>query len=161
MPLYFNPYLCLKPSMDWELKTFAELSVEALYAVLRLRSRVFVLEQRCVYLDLDNKDQQAFHLLGKEDTRLVVYSRLFAPGTYFTEAAIGRIVTAPGVRGRGLGKALVIQSIRSLRKLYPQAPIAISAQRHLQKFYEQLGFESTGDSYLEDGIPHLRMIRKS
>ena len=144
--------------MKWLLKSFAELDTDELYAILRLRNQVFVVEQNCVYQDADNKDNQARHLLGVRDDQLIAYSRLFDPGGYFPEAAIGRVVTAPEVRKQGIGKALVAESIRLLRHLHPDAAIALSGQQHLQAFYEAFGFLKTGDPYLEDGIPHVRMI---
>lgn len=145
-------------AFSWILKPFDRLTPAELYAVLRLRSRVFVVEQQCVYLDTDNKDQEAFHLLGMQDGDLVAYARLFAPGIYYQEAAIGRIVTAPEVRGMGVGKSLVEKSLEIAQRLYGEVPVRIGAQRHLEAFYGEFGFRADGEPYLEDGIPHVGMV---
>lgn len=145
-------------TLSWILKPFDRLTAAELYAVLRLRSRVFVVEQQCVYLDTDNKDQEAFHLQGMQDGNLVAYARLFAPGMYYQEAAIGRIVTAPDLRGMGVGKALVQKSLEIALRLYGEVPVRIGAQRHLEAFYREFGFRADGEPYLEDGIPHVEMV---
>jgi ElaA protein len=146
------------PDIRWILKPFDRLTPQELYELLKLRSRVFVLEQECLYLDQDDKDQQAFHLLGMRGDDLVAYARLFEPGNYYAEAAIGRIVTAPEVRGKGLGKALLTKAMEIATRLYGEGAIRIGAQQYLRKFYEELGFRVDGDPYLEDGIPHIEMI---
>lgn len=145
-------------AIQWILKPFERLTPEELYAVLRLRSRVFVLEQQCLYLDADDKDQQAFHLLGMQGNDLVACVRLFGPGDYYREAAIGRIVTAPEVRGKGLGTALLSKALEIVARLYGQGPVRIGAQQYLKAFYEGLGFVIDSDPYEEDGIPHVEMI---
>jgi ElaA protein len=145
-------------NIKWILKPFNRLTAEELYQVLRLRNEVFVVEQNCVYQDADNNDQKAFHLLGMQGKKLWAYARLFAPGDYYAEAAIGRIVTAPEVRGRGVGKALVGEAIEIARRMYGEVPIAMGAQCYLEKFYNSFGFQKAGDTYLEDGIPHVKMI---
>lgn len=141
----------------WKIKPYQALSLAELYALLRLRAEVFVVEQNCLYQDLDNKDQYADHVFYFEDN-LVAYARLFAPGQYFTEASIGRVVVHRDKRGRKVGHELMRQAIGFLEKKY-NAPITISAQLYLEQFYAQHGFMSIGDSYLEDGIPHIRMVR--
>jgi ElaA protein len=146
------------PEIRWILKPFDRLTPEELYALLKLRSRVFVLEQECLYLDQDDKDQQAFHLLGLQGAGLVAYARLFGPGDYYKEAAIGRIVTAPEIRGKGAGRALLSKALEIATRLYGEGAIRIGAQQYLKKFYEGLGFAVDGDPYLEDGIPHIEMV---
>ncbi|WP_143304605.1 GNAT family N-acetyltransferase [Chitinophaga vietnamensis] len=147
--------------MRWETKDFQTLSVTELYAILHLRSEVFVVEQNCAYQDMDNSDQKALHLLGyDEEGRLAAYTRLFKAGIKFKEASIGRVVTAPFARGKGAGRALMVQSINVLQAQYGVQPIRIGAQQYLQKFYESLGFEQVSDTYLEDGIPHIEMLRE-
>ena len=146
--------------MNWILKKFDTLTPQELYAILRLRSEVFVVEQNCVFQDMDNKDQQCNHLMGWKDDLLFAYTRLVTPGLTYVEASIGRVVTSPAARGSGLGKTLIEKSIEEVFKLYGQGPIKIGAQLYLKKFYGSFGFEQIGDIYDEDGIDHVKMIRK-
>ncbi|HEY9258434.1 GNAT family N-acetyltransferase [Chitinophaga sp.] len=146
--------------MIWKIKSFEELTTAELYAILRLRSEVFIIEQNCAYQDLDNSDQKALHLMGTaESGQLLAYTRIFAPGIKFTEASIGRVVTSPLARGKGAGRELMERSISELQQHYGKIPIKIGAQQYLQRFYTSLGFEQTSDTYLEDGIPHIEMLR--
>lgn len=142
---------------SFEVYSFAQLGVEALYEALRLRSLVFVVEQNCVFLDLDNNDAKALHLLGRQDGKLVAYARLFAPGDSYAESAIGRVVSHPDARKTGAGRALMTRAIAECQTRWP-GPIRIGAQRYLEKFYGSLGFVPTGDPYMEDGIPHIEML---
>jgi ElaA protein len=148
-------------SLIFKNKTFQELSLEELYQLLRLRSEVFVVEQNCVYQDIDDKDQKAIHLLGISEGILVAYSRLFQPGYYFKQASIGRVIVKESFRNKKWGVLLMEESIRLVEDHFQQNEITLSAQLYLKKFYESLGFECVGDSYLEDGIPHIEMCRKS
>lgn len=138
---------------------FSALTPDALYAALALRQRVFVVEQRCVYLDADGRDAVARHLLGWERERLVAYARVLPPGGRFVEHAIGRVVVAPEARGRGIARALMERAIASIRSTHGEVPIALSAQAHLERFYASLGFEPASDVYDEDGIAHVDMRR--
>jgi ElaA protein len=144
--------------MQWSLKKFSELSTPELYAILQLRSIVFVVEQHCPYLDTDDKDQDAWHLLGWQETQLVAYTRLLPPGLAFEEPSIGRVVTAPRIRRTGIGRILMQKSIDTCHTLFGITPIQIGAQQYLESFYSSLGFEISGSPYLEDGIPHVHMI---
>ncbi|NLR61731.1 GNAT family N-acetyltransferase [Chitinophaga polysaccharea] len=147
-------------AMNWKIKSFEELSTTELYAILRLRSEVFVVEQNCAYQDLDNTDQLALHLMGTDDTgRLLAYTRLFQPGIKYQEASIGRVITSPLARGTGAGRELMERSIAAVQQQFGVVPIKIGAQQYLQRFYTSLGFEQTSDTYLEDGIPHIEMVR--
>ena len=146
--------------MDWTLRNFDSLTPHELYAILRLRSEVFVVEQTCIFLDMDNNDQQCYHLMGWQDDLLYAYTRLVPPGLSYAEASIGRVVTSPAARGNGIGKTLIEKSIEEVFKLYGKGPIKIGAQRYLKKFYRSFGFEQIGDIYEEDGIDHIKMIRK-
>lgn len=138
-------------------KTFNELTLNELYALLQLRSEVFVVEQDCVYQDVDGKDQKAIHILGNEGHTLAAYTRIFKPGDYFEQASIGRVVVSPDHRRKDYGKEIMLASIAFAKaKNYPS--IKISAQCYLDKFYTDLGFEATGETYLEDGIPHQAMV---
>jgi ElaA protein len=144
-------------NLQWHTLSFVELDVGQLYAILRLRQEVFVLEQDCVYLDLDDRDQQAIHILCTEADRLLAYQRCIAPGRDSPESQLGRIVVRREARGRDLGRELVQRGIEHNRSRWPECDIRISAQAHLQDFYSSLGFNAEGREYLEDGIPHRRM----
>jgi ElaA protein len=145
--------------MNWTLKKFTDLTPDELYAILRLRSEVFVVEQTCVFQDIDNKDQASYHLMGWKDDLLAAYTRLMPPGVAYEIASIGRVVTSPLARGTGLGKILMEKSIEEAIRLFGVIPIKIGAQVYLKKFYTSLGFNQTSDIYLEDGIEHIEMIR--
>lgn len=146
--------------ITWKLKAFNELTPYELYAILRLRSEVFIVEQNCPYLDEDNKDQKAFHLMGWKDGLLAAYTRLLPAGvSYPAMPSIGRVVTSPAARGTGIGRELMQVSIDKLYGLFGTGPIKIGAQLYLKKFYESLGFKQTDDGYLEDGIPHIEMVK--
>ena len=145
--------------LTWSLKKFDDLSAAELYNILRLRSEVFVVEQNCVYLDLDNKDQDCHHLMGLMDGQLIAYTRLVPPGVSYEYPSIGRVVTSPSARRGGFGRSLMEKSIEQTKQLYGDAPIRIGAQLYLQSFYTSLGFLTSSDIYLEDGIEHIEMTR--
>ena len=145
--------------LQWLLKKFDELTPLELYNVLRLRSEVFVVEQNCVFLDMDNKDQQSFHLMGSHDNELVAYVRLLPPGLAYDEISIGRVVSSPQYRGSGAGKLIMQKAISTAAELFRKQPIRIGAQLYLKNFYSSLGFEPQGDIYLEDGIQHIIMLK--
>ena len=152
-------------SMVWRFQAFDALTVAELYAVLRLRSEVFVVEQNCVFLDMDNSDAQAMHLMGhtgemgEAQGELLAYARCFGPGVKYAEASIGRVITAPQARAGGLGHVLMREAVRALQAHWGPQPIRIGAQARLQAFYEQHGFVREGEPYIEDGIPHIEMLR--
>ena len=144
-----------------ETSAFSDLTPDVLYKILQLRSEIFVIEQNCVYQDLDDKDQSAFHVIlyDKSDKKIVGYTRLLPKGiSYKDYCSIGRVVMDADHRGMGLGKELMAYSIRACIKLFGTEEIKISAQTYLKQFYRDLGFWSSGASYLEDGIPHVAMI---
>jgi ElaA protein len=143
--------------MEWILKPFADLTVDALYECLALRQRVFVVEQKCVYVDCDGHDQAALHLMGKNGGAIVAYARLLPPKIAFAEASIGRVVVDPRARGGGTGRALMREAVRCTREAFG-GPVRIGAQSYLVRFYEELGFVIAGESYVEDGIPHVEML---
>jgi ElaA protein len=145
--------------IQFKIKPFPELSTNELYEMLQLRSEVFVVEQNCVYQDIDGKDQKAIHVLGYSDGILVVYSRLFKPKDYFEYASIGRVIVKESYRDKKLGHELMRVSIDAITTLFQETKITISAQLYLQKFYESHGFVVVGESYLEDDIPHIEMKR--
>jgi ElaA protein len=152
--------------MRWELSTFDELSPSALYGALTLRSLVFVVEQKCVFLDMDGKDPKCHHLLGFDATgpagqaseRVVAYTRLVPPGISYAEPSIGRVVTHPDVRRSGAGRELMRESIARTRALFGDQPIRIGAQRYLERFYGEFGFVVSSEPYIEDDIPHIEML---
>ena len=142
-------------------KSFSELTNEELYEIMALRQEVFVVEQDCPYLDADGKDQPAWHLMGfDKNGKLIAYSRIVPQGiSYENYPSIGRIVSSPSVRGKGIGKKLMAENLEWGQKLFKNQAIKISAQCYLVKFYNSFGFESVGEEYLEDNIPHIAMIR--
>ena len=145
--------------MEVKIVTFEALEIEQLYDLLQLRSQVFVVEQNCVYQDIDGKDQQALHVLGYEKSILVAYTRLFAPGIYFKEAAIGRVLVKEEHRKKSYGHDILKASLKAIEENFSTQSVKLSAQTYLTKFYESHGFEQTGEGYLEDGIPHIAMIK--
>lgn len=142
-----------------EVLSFEELNTQQLYDLLQLRSEVFVVEQDCVYQDIDGKDQKALHVLGYSNNELVAYTRIFKPGDYFNEASIGRVVVKDSYRQHKYGYDIMNASIEAVRKNYKTSEIRISAQTYLKSFYNNLGFVEVGEEYLEDGIPHINMLR--
>ena len=153
--------MTIDSNVKWVTKPFAELTADELYAILRLRSEVFVVEQNCVFLDMDNNDQKAFHTMGWIGDELVASTRLFDTGqSYAGYQSIGRVVGSPRHRGLGIGKDLMNYSIQECERLFGKGPIKIGAQLYLNKFYSELGFERSGDMYYEDAIEHIPMIRK-
>ncbi len=147
-------------NLRWVTKTFAELTVDELYDVLRLRSEVFIVEQKCIFLDIDNNDRKAFHTIGFIGDEVVATTRLFDKDImYDGYQSIGRVVGSPRYRGLGIGKALMQYSIKECERLFGKGPIKIGAQLYLKKFYSEQGFEQSGDMYLEDDIDHIPMIR--
>ena len=141
------------------LKSFQELSNEELYAILRLRGEVFIVEQNCPYLDLDNKDQKCFHLMLYDEDRLAAYCRLLPAGVSYSEISIGRVISSPSHRGTGVGKTVMKLGIQYCEELFAAGPIRIGAQVYAIGFYEALGFVAEGEEYLEDDIPHVEMVR--
>lgn len=141
------------------IKKFEALTTNELYAILRLRSEVFVVEQDCVYQDLDDKDKKALHVIGWYGNTIVAYTRIFDVKLYFNEASIGRVVVDQKHRSKGFGIDIMNASIDAIKKHYNQTQIKISAQTYLIKFYNNLGFKEQGKPYLEDGIPHTAMIK--
>jgi ElaA protein len=145
--------------MNWQCLGFEELSRQQLYALLRLRSQVFVVEQACVFEEPDGLDEAAWHLLA-EDGALLGYARLLAPGVKAQAPAISRVVTAPGARGSGLGRELLARAVAQCEHRWPGQGITLFAQSHLQRYYGRAGFVGVGAEFMEDGIPHLEMHRR-
>ncbi len=144
--------------MNFKQKTFNQLTVSELYAILKLRQEIFVVEQNCPYLDADGHDENAIHVLGTDvNGILVAYIRIFAPGDYYDEAAIGRVVVSADFRGKQLGVKVMQYGIAHCKEHFPDSPIKIGAQLYLDKFYRSLGFVPISEIYLEDGIEHQYM----
>jgi ElaA protein len=139
-------------------KPFHTLSPDELYAIIRLRNEVFVVEQQCVFQDADNKDADAHHLMVFDENRLAAYARLLPPGLSFAEISIGRVVSAPEYRGKGAGRLLMRAAIDACYELFGKGPVRIGAQLYLKNFYEAFGFAQSGEMYLEDGIEHVEML---
>lgn len=144
--------------INWHSKKWKELSNDELYSILELRSEVFVVEQNCIYQDIDTKDKKAIHLLGYLNNNLIAYSRCFKEKQYFNEASFGRAVIKKNQRNKGFGEELVKKSLEIIKNNYKSKVVKISAQAHLEKFYNKNGFKSKGGCYLEDGIPHVSMF---
>lgn len=145
--------------MDWQFKPFTDLTGQQLYAVLQLRSEVFVVEQTCVFQDIDGADEAAFHLTAFADTRLLAYARCFAATVKYPEASIGRVVLHSSQRGTGLGHQLMRRAIDGVIRQWGVQPIRIGAQARLVAFYQQHNFDPVGELYMEDGIAHVEMLR--
>lgn len=141
-----------------KVKSFQELTTQELYSLLQLRSEVFVVEQDCVYQDIDGKDQKALHIIGFKNEKIIAYTRIFKPGDYFEEASIGRVVVAEKERQFKYGYDIMKVSIEAIKNNFNETKIKISAQCYLNTFYTNLGFKPIGEEYLEDGIPHIAMI---
>lgn len=149
--------------IQWEIKKFSELTATELYALLRLRVDVFVVEQACPYPELDGKDihLETLHVAVRAaDGNLAAYLRLLAPGVRYPGVSIGRVVTAKAFRGRGLSHGLIEKAVELARENWPGIPLQIGAQEYLRRFYQSHGFDATSKIYLEDGIPHIDMVRK-
>jgi len=142
-----------------DIKKFNDLTTKELYALLQLRSEIFVVEQDCVYQDIDYQDQKALHILGYQNEKLVAYTRIFDAGVYFDQASIGRVLVRENVRDHKYGYDIMNTSIDAITSNYGAQPIKISAQTYLKTFYNNLGFVELGEEYLEDGIPHIAMLR--
>jgi ElaA protein len=147
--------------LNWKRLSFKEFTIHELYEVLQLRSEVFVVEQDCVYQDIDFNDQKAIHILGYDNDKLVAYSRVFKAGDYLKEASIGRVLVKQKERKYGYGHDLMKKSIIAISEEFNATIIHISAQTYLEKFYNSHGFIKNGDGYLEDGIPHIKMIKNA
>jgi len=141
------------------IKPFSKLTTNELYSILQLRSEVFVVEQNCVYQDIDAKDQKALHVIGLKNNKIIAYTRVFKPGDYFLEASIGRVVVKQSERKYNYGHQIVTDSIKAIETNFNEKIIKISAQTYLKKFYESHGFQKVGKEYLEDNIPHIAMIK--
>lgn len=144
--------------MQWEIKAFDQLSLQELYTILTLRTNVFVVEQACLYPEVDGKDPNCLHLLGTINGELVAYLRILPAGLRYDEVSIGRVVIKPSHRGKGLGRLMMEQAIHCITNEWKESQIKIGAQAYLEKFYQSLGFEPVSEVYLEDDIPHLDML---
>lgn len=145
--------------LDITIKFFEELTIHELYAMLQLRSEVFVVEQDCVYQDIDGKDNKALHVLGFKNHNLVAYTRIFKSGDYFENASIGRVIVKETERTHKYGYDIMNASIQAVNDQFNESVIKISAQQHLESFYTSLGFKTVSEPYLEDGIPHIGMLK--
>ena len=147
--------------LDIITKHFSELTSKELYELLQLRSEVFVVEQNCVYQDIDDKDQKAWHVMGFKEGFLVAYARIFKARDYFDKASIGRVTVSNEERKSGFGQLIMKRAIKVLEGEFKEEIIQISAQVYLMKFYKSMGFKTIGKEYLEDGIPHIMMVKEN
>ncbi|MBB6371199.1 GNAT family N-acetyltransferase [Chryseobacterium shigense] len=147
-------------SIIWKIKIFNEFTVPELYAILKARIDVFVIEQNCPYPDLDNYDQKAVHIWAEEDGEILAYCRVFDKGIKYDETSLGRVLTTEKARGKNLGRQLIKYAVEIIENRFHTSEIKISAQDYLLRFYSEFGFIDTGKKYLEDDIPHTEMIRK-
>ena len=146
-------------TLRWSWHAWGDLTPDVLYAFLRLRSAIFVVEQDCVFPEMDGRDPQCEHLCGWNGAELAAYLRLVPPGVRTPEVALGRVVVAQSARGQGLGRAVMVEGLKRCAQRYPGQPVKVSAQAHLEKFYLSLGFRTVGAPYDEDGIRHLDMVK--
>lgn len=145
--------------MEWHDRAFTELSIAELYEILHQRQRVFVVEQRCCYLDADGLDPGARHIFATRGGALIAYLRVLPAGARYAEVTLGRVLTTPEARGEGLGRPLVERGVAAVRAHHGDVPVRIGAQAHLTAFYGSLGFVQDGEPFDEDGIPHVYMLR--
>ncbi|GGC73905.1 GNAT family N-acetyltransferase [Undibacterium terreum] len=146
--------------INWQCARLDELSTAQQYAIFSTRSEVFVVEQNCVFQEMDGLDLDAVHVIGwAGDNVVAAYLRIVAPGIKFDEPSLGRVITSKNFRGGGAGKTLIAEGIRQLERIYPGQAIRIGAQAYLEKFYGSFGFKTVTDIYLEDDIPHIDMVR--
>jgi len=146
-------------TIAWQYRPWSALTTDELYAIMVARQRVFVVEQACPYLDADGWDARAHHLWHEAGGVVLAYLRVFAPGVRYAEASLGRIITAPEVRRRGLGRPLCREGLARIAAAHGPVPVRIGAQKYLERFYGELGFVRVSDDYDEDGIPHVEMVR--
>lgn len=145
--------------LDWQIKHFSELTLAEFHDVIALRIRVFVVEQNCPYQELDGKDKKSYHLICRDGMgKIVATARILPPGLAYKEVAIGRVVVSESIRGLGLGHELMRQCVQFILAEFGMVDIRLSAQAHLEKYYEKHQFKSTGHNYLEDNIPHVEML---
>ena len=144
--------------MKWVWKEFKELTLQELYSIIQVRESVFIVEQKLSYVDCDNYDQKAWHLMGFQDGKLVAYLRAFPPEVKFMEASFGRVLVTPEARRVGLGKELTSAGLNKMQETFGNQPVRISAQAYLEKFYQSFGFKTVSEEYLEENLPHLQML---
>lgn len=145
----------------WKIKSFDKLTIKELYAILKIRQEVFIVEQTCYYLDADGYDEKAIHIWGEKDEEIVAYCRIFEPKIKYLESSLGRVLTNPSYRNLKLGKVLLKIALNTIEVKFNTPNVRISAQDYLLRFYSEFGFISTGLEYLEDDIPHTEMLRKA
>ncbi len=146
--------------MQFLVKKFTSLSLQELYDILQLRAEVFIVEQNCVYQDIDGKDEKALHILGINNNKIVAYTRIFKADDYFNTSSIGRVLVKESERTFNYGHKLIEASIKAIKNHFKEKKITISAQKYLKKFYESHQFKQVEEEYLEDGIPHIKMIKE-
>ena len=144
--------------MKYIIKRFEKLTTNELYEILKIRTKVFVVEQKCIYQDLDDKDKTSYHIICYDNDKIVGYLRIIDKNISYNEIAIGRVLTAIEYRRKGIATNLMKEAMTFIENKLKEKTIKISAQEYLIKFYENLGFKAIGEKYLEDDIPHVEMI---
>jgi ElaA protein len=147
-------------TLRWDFARFDDLTARQVHDMYRLRVAVFIVEQDCVFQDVDGVDPRCWHLLGYSGDELVAYSRLVPAGVKFDEPSIGRVITAPAVRRTGMGRVLMAEAMKRAAGLWPGEALRIGAQAHLERFYNEFGFTKSSQPYDEDGILHIEMHHK-
>jgi ElaA protein len=150
----------MTPEINWHCNNINELTGRQMHAILKARCDVFVVEQNCVFPDIDDNDLIALHLCGwDQHNQLAAYLRILPPNSTYAEPALGRVLSSPTYRGTGIGRQLIQEGLKQIQSHYPGLPIRIGAQSYLIKFYSSFGFEIASDEYIEDGIPHVEMVK--
>lgn len=145
--------------LDWQVKHYPELTTNEFHDIIALRLKAFVVEQNCSYLDLDGKDKKCYHLICRDGFgKVVATARILPPGISYSEVSIGRVVLDQEIRGKGIGHQLMEQSMKFIKDEFGAVLVRISAQKHLENYYNSHNFFSTGKEYLEDDIPHVEML---
>lgn len=148
--------------MQWETLSFLALDTDQLYAILKVRQEVFVIEQKCFYLDTDDVDQVSYHVIGRDQQgTIIAYARLIPAGVSYAEISMGRVLVVEKERGKGIGRQLTQRCLEEATRIWGPQPLRLSAQAYLVKFYKDFGFESVGEEYLDAGIPHIEMLRST
>ena len=147
--------------MEWKIKKFNQLNTLELYDILKAREEIFIIEQECLYYDIDSKDLDAIHIFAMEEGQVACYLRILGRGTRYDEVSIGRVITRPAYRRKGYGEQMMKRAIQYVEEVMGESEIRISAQTYLEKFYGNVGFEVVSDVYLEDGMDHFEMLYSS
>ncbi|BDR80759.1 acetyltransferase [Clostridium tetani] len=146
--------------MNWHVKKFKELKCEEIYKILQIRNKIFIVEQKCVYQDCDDRDKKSYHVYVEDKGEIVSYLRILPRKVSYNEVSIGRVLVNKNYRGKGIAREMMIKAINFIEKNLGEKEIKIQAQCYLINFYKSLGFKEISNEYLEDNIPHIDMLYK-